>query len=54
MKKFARNVLIFLGIAALIYITGEPETLGLGWLFGLVVAFSVMVIAFKTAARLER
>ncbi len=54
MKKIARYFLIFLGLAALIYITGEPQTLGLGWLFGEIVAAGVLILAFKGAARLEK
>lgn len=54
MKRIIRYILIFVGLAALIYITGEPQNLGLGWLFGEIVAVGVLILAFKGAARLEK
>lgn len=54
MKKTAKNLLCLVGIAALIWVTGEPAQINAAWVLGEIAGAVVMVVAFKAAARLEK
>lgn len=49
MKKILHYLLLLVGFAALLYITGEPAYLDARWLIGELVGMCVMCLCFRAA-----